>query len=151
MVVPVFGRLGETELQCALRFGSGMPITDAGEARSVEFVKDDYIIVVTFLHRVSVCEAYKKKGGATPLSDPEVTELISKNGGANWQLIQGDQPGERWGPVDNASEEGATFQADTLIVWAPGAREALALLQDVNEKQNQAKAQAKAQQATSGL
>jgi hypothetical protein len=148
--LPAFARLGETEAQCSQRYGEEISVTDAGQARSIEYIKDDYVIVATFLNGISVCEAYRKNG-SVPLSDSEAVEILSKNGCGNWQIVSDNQPGKHWAPTPEASEPGASLRMGTLVVWTNGGRAALAILKDFNEKENQADAQTKARQATSGL
>lgn len=52
MTFPAFARLGETEAQCIARYGDEIINTDAGKARSAEFIKDDTLLWLAF------CRAY---------------------------------------------------------------------------------------------
>jgi len=142
--IPIFGRLGETESQCVQRYGDEIIVTDSGRARSAEFIKGDYVLVVTFLDGVSVCEAYNKHNSM--FNDEEVKEIIAKNGGQNWKVDSSQYP-RSWTPTDGSSEPGASLQGNTLVVWGVGGRSALALIKSASDAQQQAKAK----DATAGL
>jgi hypothetical protein len=145
---PAFARLGETEALCTSRYGQKVASTDAGIARVVEYIKGDFVIVITFSSGKSVCETYKKR--TQNLSDAEINEILAKNGGANWTHDGNGSNNMRWSAPDG-SDTGATNNGGTLVIWAVGGREALSAVRNFQDQQEQATNQNKAQQTTSGL
>jgi hypothetical protein len=144
--LPAFARLGETEAQSVARYGEAIAIADAGPARSLEFVKDDFIIVVNTLNGKSVCEAYKNKNH--PLTESEITEILTKNGGGDWK--RGESNSGQWMALDG-SDQGASLTGNTLVIWTVGGRDALTIIKSSETQHDQITSQKQAKQSTSGL
>jgi hypothetical protein len=115
-------RLGETFDQIMVRYGSGgnsSPPPSSSSITTMEFHKQNWIIIVSFFNGISAKEMYEKPGG---VDDASVQALLDINSeGHTWKLTQSgpdiwaamiptpNAVGKRWDRDDGGAV--ATLQA----------------------------------------
>ena len=122
LMVPVFARLGETEAECAARYGANLS-TAANQGR---FEKNGIVILTSFENDKAVRIHFQAKSNkllGEKLTNAQIFELLKANSsGLEWQAVQTDHSGKNLTRMDSMAFASWNYFSGTLEIISAGVK-----------------------------